>query len=108
MKSTIIWDVMPCHAMDMYQYLNGAPIFTVHAYKNKPYRETVTYDREEKDIGLRANQWQHCKLNGIVSLWQGPRSIIRGSYGNRVIVLGDKKMGKGKMYREHKEAVYNT
>jgi hypothetical protein len=25
-----------------------------------------------------------------------------------VILLGDKKMGKGKMYREHKEAVYNT
>jgi hypothetical protein len=52
MKSTIIWDVMPCHTMDMYQYLNGTPIFIVHAYKNKPCRKTVTKAREEKDIRL--------------------------------------------------------
>jgi hypothetical protein len=33
-----------------------------------------------------------------VSLSQGTHGIIRGVYENSVIQMGDKKMGKGKMF----------
>jgi hypothetical protein len=39
-----------------------------------------------------------------MALWS-----LSGDNGSIVIQMGDKKMGKGKMYRaENKEAVYNT